>query len=301
MIRIMHTALVSLFVAAALLGYGAKEETRALGKQIERLEANKVELHEEIALLRAEWDHVTSADFLIETARRLDGQGPLRGAEGRPLAPWRAAQVLPLAPTTPVPPRDAPKAPDEGAPDPAALLAGAKKQPAPRPEKKTAEAAKRAPEKKASPAVAAAPELAAPAAASAELGIALDQALDQAIGRQSAAKPEAVSIPLPVPSPKSAPKPVSGNAPRTVLKAPEPKPSGTAPAVNQDSDAKTEVKTAATKPAKPKDKAPAKRDAIELGEIGTASIPDLSAIGIGVGDPFNLGPVDAARAQENRR
>ena len=98
MIRIMHTALVFLFVAAALLGYGAKEETRALGKEIAQLEATKAALRAEIALLSAEWDHVTSADFLIATAARLDGAGPLRDAEGRPLAPWRSAQLLPLGP-----------------------------------------------------------------------------------------------------------------------------------------------------------------------------------------------------------
>lgn len=112
MIRIMHTALVFLFVAAALLGYGAKEETRALGKEIERLEARKAALETEIALLRAEWDHVTSADFLIETAARLDGSGPLRGAEGNPLAPWRAAQVLRLGPkNSPGPRRETAPAP----------------------------------------------------------------------------------------------------------------------------------------------------------------------------------------------
>ena len=96
MIRIMHTGLVVLFVAAALLGYGAKEETRALGKQIERLESRKTALEAEIALLRAEWDHVTSPRFLLETAARLDGEGAMADAEGATLAAWRPEQLVPL-------------------------------------------------------------------------------------------------------------------------------------------------------------------------------------------------------------
>lgn len=92
----MYTALVALFVTLALLGYGSKQETDALAREIAALEDQREALKAEIALLRSEWDHVTSAQFLLATAARLEIDAPLLGAEGAALTAWAPEQLLPL-------------------------------------------------------------------------------------------------------------------------------------------------------------------------------------------------------------
>lgn len=99
MIRLANSVLVFLLVAVALIGYGAKEETRALRAEIAALEKRKRAVEADIRLWRAEWDYVTSAPVLIDTAQRLYGDEGLRDPEGAALGPWRIDQVRRLVPT----------------------------------------------------------------------------------------------------------------------------------------------------------------------------------------------------------
>ncbi|MEL6977683.1 MAG: hypothetical protein AAGM38_03265 [Pseudomonadota bacterium] len=96
MIRILHLALVILFVGLALLGYGAREETRALQMELAELEKRKRAVETEIALLQAEWDHVSSAAYLKQTVARLRATDPRIGEEILGLAPWRPEQAQAL-------------------------------------------------------------------------------------------------------------------------------------------------------------------------------------------------------------
>lgn len=96
MIRIAHTAGLALLVAVVLVAYGVKEETRALLDERNSLIATLEAKHDEIATLKAEWEHRTSPSELKRLAVRLFGEGRILGADGEPLEPLRAGQVLDL-------------------------------------------------------------------------------------------------------------------------------------------------------------------------------------------------------------
>lgn len=96
MIRIVHTLLFFLCVAAALIGYGAAAENEALEREIETLVARKAALEQEILLFEAEWDYVSGAEMLRATAAKLFRAEVLRDADGVELSAWRPEQLLVL-------------------------------------------------------------------------------------------------------------------------------------------------------------------------------------------------------------
>lgn len=96
MIRLLHTACAALLVMVALVAYGVKEETAALRDQIVDLEQRKADLHDEIAMLRAEWSYLNGPDMLARIAARVYGEGRFIGADGGVLQPWRPEQLVEL-------------------------------------------------------------------------------------------------------------------------------------------------------------------------------------------------------------
>lgn len=94
MMRLAHTAILTLLVAVALISYGAKEETRAKQAELRKLETERAALRAEIATLEVEWRHLTRPERLARLAEELSDE--LGGSVDAPLGPWRADQVLDL-------------------------------------------------------------------------------------------------------------------------------------------------------------------------------------------------------------
>lgn len=90
MIKLFHMGVAALVVAVALVGYGRKEETAALAREIVRLEAERERLLAETEALESEWAYLNGPDQLWRIARAA------YGADGPPLSEPTAAQLISL-------------------------------------------------------------------------------------------------------------------------------------------------------------------------------------------------------------
>lgn len=103
MFRFVHTVLLGAVVGVALVSYGLKEEVGARREALESLLRDQARLRAEIETLRAEWRFLSSPRQLRVIARRLWEDGTLRAADGTPLRPWTATQLLDLHAPAPAP------------------------------------------------------------------------------------------------------------------------------------------------------------------------------------------------------
>lgn len=99
--RLAHTLGVALLIVFALIGYGVKEETRALQAELDALDGERTRLLGAIVTLETEWRHLNSPMALTRLARRFYHDAGFVGVDGTPLVRIAPTHVVDLGAARP--------------------------------------------------------------------------------------------------------------------------------------------------------------------------------------------------------